>query len=228
MPQNHQLSQKGLRWEAGQSRPATNGRWRNQQIKEFENIIDGAIQWNASGRKFSLWFAAVVCVCVCARVTLKCQGVYTWLILTPLVSGTLIMTDLRVWEVRACPARVNVLAGGCWRARVWARTCAAVNLTAQRGGKKRKKEKRSERSVKEADEWKQTGVTFFFFHINNHTCFSKPVGETAKAQMPEKCKWPNQMVGLLSGAVLSVNPAVVIWVKNPRMPECDWLTRYLP
>lgn len=31
--------------------------------------------------------------------------------------------------------------------------------------------------MKEADEWKQTGVTFFFlFHINNHTCFSKEAG----------------------------------------------------
>lgn len=92
-------------WTAAASNQTAGG----ETERQFEEIINGAnsakrVTTNGKaerrGRKEKKVFCAICSARVspraCVRVTLKCQGVYTWLILTPLVSGTLIMTDSRV------------------------------------------------------------------------------------------------------------------------------------
>lgn len=65
---------------------------------------------------------------------------------------------------------------------------------------------------------------FFFFHINNHTCFSKEAAggkqlkHICRKNANGRTKRSDCRVKLpLSGAVLSDDPAVVILVK---IPEC--------
>lgn len=115
-------------------------------------------------------------LCVWISVTLKCQRVHTWLILTPLVFGSLIMTDLQVW----CVCTSSVCACVCECEKLQPDTWGGKRMRTKRHRTKGWSERYETNDEKEIL-YKCTTCTYTLTHINAHTtCTHMPAACTCR------------------------------------------------